>query len=144
MPFSLDGEVIHKSQGIHLFHMSVNAVQFCFVLHPFFSTPQINHLVVTLPMMMLILQKEMLISAVTRKRNARNPETREKTLEAVESAERAGVSPDFAVCLLACIQIALWVAMDCGRDGGRLEPGRHTCEPRGLFSRRWSGGRRRA
>lgn len=48
-------------------------------------------------MMMLILQKEMLISAVTRKRNARNPETREKTLEAVESAERAGVSPDFAV-----------------------------------------------
>lgn len=57
----------------------------------------VPHLVVTLPMMMLILQKEVLISAVSRKRNARNPKAREKSLEAVESAERAGVSPDFAV-----------------------------------------------
>lgn len=48
---------------------------------------------------MLILQKEMLISTVSCKRNARNPKAREKSLEAVGSAERAGVSPDFAVFL---------------------------------------------
>lgn len=60
-------------------------------------------------MMMLILQKEMLISTVSRKRNARNPKSREKPLEAVESAERAGVSPDFAVF----VSVSLY--LDCLR-----------------------------
>jgi len=66
------------------------------------------YLVVTLPMMMLILQKEMLISAVSRKRNTRNPKAWEKTFEAVESAKRAGVSPDFTV-LVSLNPDCLWI-----------------------------------
>lgn len=46
---------------------------------------------------MLILEKEMLVCAVSGKRNARNPESRKETLEAVESAEGTGVSPGLAV-----------------------------------------------
>lgn len=58
--------------------------------------------------MMLILQKEMLISTVSRKRNACNPKAREKSFEAVESAERAGVSPDFAVLVSFTFAWCIW------------------------------------
>jgi hypothetical protein len=50
----------------------------------------------SLTMVMLILEEKVLVRAVTGERDASDPEAREDTLEAVEAAEGAGVSPCFA------------------------------------------------
>jgi len=51
--------------------------------------------VVFLTVVVLVLEEEVLVCAVTGEGDAGDTETREDTLEAVEAAEGAGVSPCF-------------------------------------------------
>lgn len=56
----------------------------------------------TMPLAMLsvsvvVVQEEMLVRAVSGKRNGSHPEAREQPLESVEAAERAIVPPQFTV-----------------------------------------------
>jgi hypothetical protein len=52
---------------------------------------------VSLTVVVLVLEEEVLVYAVTGESDASDPEAREDTLEAVEAAKGAGVSPCFTV-----------------------------------------------